>query len=63
MLVQKCVVPVVVVSVVAAALFVLTPVVAPVTMELVDAAVVVLVVVSHPLHVFSHLSPTPAHKP
>ena len=54
--------PVVVVSVVAAALFVLTPVVAPVTMELVDAAVVVLVVVSHPLHVFSHLSPTPAHK-
>ena len=62
MLVQKCVVPVVVVSVVAAALFVLTPVVAPVTMELVDAAVVVLVVVSHPLHVFSHLSPTPAHK-
>ena len=47
---------------VAVALFAVTPVVAPVTMELVDAAVVVLVVVSHPLHVFSHLSPTPAHK-
>ena len=36
---------------------------AAVVEKLLDDSVVAVVVMSHPLHVLSHLSPTPAHKP